>query len=98
MYPQPRTEPGIWFHDLPPVATIWGAIVAADAGSTAAGMAMVMVYGREPGEYATETTSGIGKSEEGEALTPLLCARRLPVHTYWVVPDSESAVGALRTY
>ena len=26
IYLQPRTEPGIWFHDLPPLATFQGAI------------------------------------------------------------------------
>ena len=26
MYLQPRTEPGIWFHDLSPLATIRGAM------------------------------------------------------------------------
>ena len=34
MYLRPRTESGIWFHDLPPLARIRGAIVATDAGTT----------------------------------------------------------------
>ena len=44
MYGQPRTEPGIWFHDLPPLATIHGAIVATDASTTPAGMLMAITY------------------------------------------------------
>ena len=42
MYLQPRTEPGIWFHELPPLATIHGAIVATDTRTTRAGMAMAL--------------------------------------------------------
>ena len=38
VYLQPRTDLGIWFHDLPPLATICGAIVATDASTTPAGM------------------------------------------------------------
>ena len=97
MYLQPRTEPGIWFHDLPLLATIRGAIVATDAGTTLAGMTMVLAHERE---YTTKITSGIGTSQEGEALTLLLCVHRLEAQqgTYRVVLDSESAVGALRTY
>ena len=100
MYLLPQTEPGIWFHDLPPLATIRGAIVATDTGTTPAGMTMALAYERAPGECTTETTSGIGTSQEGEALTLLLYVRRLEAQqgTYWVVPDSQSAVGALRTY
>ena len=39
-------------------------------------------------------------SQEGEAMTPLLCVRRLAQQegVCWVLPDPESAVGALRTY
>ena len=33
---------GIWFHDLPPLATIHGAIVATDIGTSPAGMVMVL--------------------------------------------------------
>ena len=38
-----KTEPGLWFHDLPALATLRGAIVAVDAGRTPAGMAMAGV-------------------------------------------------------
>ena len=72
MYPQPWMEPGIWFHDLPPLATIRGAIMATDAGTTPVGMTMVIAYERAPGEYATETASGIGTSQEGKAPALLL--------------------------
>ena len=97
MYPQPRTEPGIWFHDLPLLATIQGAIVATNTGTTPVGIKRA--YEREPREYTSETTSGIETSQEGEALTLLLCVRQPEAQhgTYWVAPNSESAVGALRT-
>ena len=42
LYLQPCTEPGVWCHDLPPLATIQGIIVVTDAGATPAGMAMAI--------------------------------------------------------
>ena len=39
----PKTECGIWFHDLPALATLRGTIVALGVGATTAGMAMVGV-------------------------------------------------------
>ena len=99
MYLQPRMQPGIWFHDLPPLATIHGAIVATDAGTTPAGMAMAPAYEHAPGQNMTVTTSGMGTSQEGEALTLLLCVRLVTQQgIYWMVPDLESAISALRTY
>ena len=74
---QPRTEPEIWFHDLPPLATICGAIMATDACTTPAGMTMAIAYESARGEYIAVTTSGMGTSQEGEALTPRLCVRQL---------------------
>ena len=42
----------------------------------------------------------MGTSQEGEAMALLSCARWLATQqgVYWLVPDSEAAVGALRTY
>ena len=99
-------EPGICTHELPPRATICGAIVATIAimatnvGATLAGMAIALAYKSAPGEYHTQVASGVGTSQEGEAMTLLLCVRRLAQHEgiYWMVPDAESAVGTLRTY
>ena len=36
----PEVKPGIWFHDLPALATLRGTVAAVDAGTTQAGMAM----------------------------------------------------------
>ena len=75
---QPYTEPGLWFHDLPPLATIQGTIVAADAGTTPVG-------GNDHGACirtcasATECPLGWGTSQEGKAMTLLLCVRWLAV-------------------
>ena len=90
----------MWFHDLPPPATIHGAIVATDTGTTRVGMAMALVYEHVPGWYTAVAASGVGTSQEGEALTLLLCAHRLALQqgVYWVVPDSESAVCTLQIY
>ena len=53
-----------------------------------------------PGEYQAQVASGVGTSQEGEAMALLSYARRLASQqgVYWLVPDSEAAVGALRTY
>ena len=63
-------------------------------------MAMALAYEHALGHYTTVATSGVGTSQQKEALTLLLCAWQLASQRgiYWVVPDSESAVGALRTY
>ena len=96
----PRTEPGIWFHELPPLATIHGAIVVTDAGATPAGSAMALAHESAPRECCTQVASGVGTSQEGEAMTLLLCIRRLAQQEgmCWVVPNFESTVGALCTY
>ena len=60
MYLQPRTELGIWFHDLPPPPTICGAVVTTNASTTPAGMAMAIEYGSAQGEYETVTTLAVG--------------------------------------
>ena len=49
VYLQPRTEPGICFHDLPPAARTQGAILVTDAGITLAGMTIALAYERVPG-------------------------------------------------
>ena len=38
---------------------------------------MAIAYESAPGEYTTVTTSGMGTSQEGEALTLLLCVTQL---------------------
>ena len=96
----PETRPGVWFHDLPALATLRGSVVAVDAGATQAGMAMAGVVQSGPGEYQAQVASGVGTSQEGGAMALLSYARRLATQqgVYWLVPDSEAAVGALRTY
>ena len=44
----PETRPGIWFHDLPAMATLRGNVVAVGAGTTQAGMAMAGVVQTGP--------------------------------------------------
>ena len=39
----PEARRGIWFHDLPALATLRGTVVAVDAGATRAGMTMAGV-------------------------------------------------------
>ena len=96
----PETCPGVWFHNLPALATLRGSVVAVDAGATQAGMAMAGVVQSGPGEYQAQVASGVGTSQEGEAMALLSYARWLATQpgVYWLVPDSEAAVGALRTY
>ena len=74
--------------------------MAVDAGATQAGMAMAGVVQSGPGEYQAQVASGVGTSQEGEAMALLSYARQLATQqgVYWLVPDSEAAVGALRTY
>ena len=54
---------------------ISGAIVATDAGTTPAGMAIALAYEHALGQYKTMVTLGVGTSQEGEALTLLLYTR-----------------------
>ena len=75
-YMQPRIELGIWFHELLRLATIYGAIVATDAGPSPGGMVMALAYQSAPGEYCTQVASRAGTSQEG-AMTLLPCIRRL---------------------
>ena len=52
------------------------------------------------GAYLAHVASGVGTSQEGEAMILLSLVRRLAVRpgAYWLVPDLEAGVGALRTY
>ena len=96
----PKAQPGIWFHDLPALATLRGTVVAVDAGATRGGMAMARVAQSGPTTYQARVASGVGTSQEGEAMVLLSYVRGLAQQPgiYWLVPDSEAAVGALRTY
>ena len=96
----PNVKPGIWFHDLPALATLRGTIAAVDAGTTPARMAMAGVAQSGLEAYHTHVASGVGTSQEGEAMILLLYIRRLAQQpgVFRLVPDSEAAVGALRTY
>ena len=73
----PEVKPGIWFHDLPALATLRGTVVAVDAGTTQAGMAMAGVAQSGPEAYRTHVASGVGTSQEGEAMILLSYVRRL---------------------
>ena len=96
----PKAQPGIWFHDLPALATLRGTVVAVDARTTRGGMAMAGVAQNGPANYQAQVASAVGTSQEGEAMILLSYVRRLAQQpgVYWLVPDSEAAVGALRTY
>ena len=96
----PKVKPGIWFHDLPALATLRGTVAAVDAGTTPAGMAMAGVAQSGLEAYKTYMASGVGTSQEGEAMILLSYIRRLAQQpaVFWLVPYSEAAVGALRTY
>ena len=96
----PKVKPGIWFHDLPALATLRGTVAAMDAGTTLAGMAMAGVAQSGPEAYRTHVASGVGTSQEGEAMILLSYIGRLAQQpgVFWLVPDSEAVVGALRTY
>ena len=63
-------------------------------------MAVTGVAQSGPEAYRTHVASGVGTSQEGEAIILLSYVRRLAQQpgVYWLVPDSEAAVGALRTY
>ena len=96
----PKAQPGIWFHELPALATLRGTVVAVDAGATRGGMAMAGVAQNGPATYQAQVASAVGTSQDGGAMILLSYVRRLPQQPglYWLVPDSEAAVGALRTY
>ena len=96
----PNVKPGIWFHDLPALATLRGTIAAVDAGATPAGMAMAGVAQSGLEAYQTHVASGVDTSQEGEAMILLSYIHRVAQQpgVFWLVPDSEAAVGALRTY
>ena len=47
----PEVKPGIWFHDLPALATLRGAVAAMDAGTTHASMTMAGVAQSGPVAY-----------------------------------------------
>ena len=52
LYMQPWIEPGIWFHELPLLAMISGAIIATDIGTTPVGMIMVLTHESTIGKYS----------------------------------------------
>ena len=96
----PKAQPGIWFHDLPALATLRGTVVAVDTGTTRGGMAMAGVAQSGPANYQAQMASAAGTSQEGEAMILLSYVSTLARQpgVYWLVPDSGAAVGALRTY
>ena len=53
-----------------------------------------------PGAYQAHVTSGVGTSQEGEAMILLSYVRQLATQSgvSRLVPDLEAALGALRTY
>ena len=96
----PEVKPGIWFPHLPALAPLRGTVAALDAGTTQAGMATAGVSQSGHESYRTHVASGVGTSQEGEAMILLFYVRRLAQQpgVFCLVPDSEEAVGALRTY
>ena len=74
--------------------------MATDTGAGPARMATAITYESAPGEYNTKVASGVRTSQEGVAMNLILGIRRLAYQegVYWVVPDSEFAMGALHTY
>ena len=80
--------------------TLRGTVAAVDAGTTQTSMTMAGVAKGGPEAYRTHLASGVGNSQEGEAMILLSYVRRLAQQpgVFWLVPDSEAAVGALRTY
>ena len=96
----PEVQPGIWFHDLPALTTLRGTVAAVDAGAMRAGMPMAGVAKSGPAAYQAHVASGVGTSQEGEAMILLSYIRRLAQQrgVYGLVPDAEAAVGALCTY
>ena len=72
----PNVKPGIWFHDLAALATLRGTIAAVNAGTTPAGMAMAGVAQSGQEAYQTHVASGVGTSQEGEAMILLSYIQR----------------------
>ena len=58
----PKAKPGIWFHDLPALATRLGTIIAVDAGTTLAGIAITGVAQCGHEAYQAQAASGVGTS------------------------------------
>ena len=58
----PEVKPGIWFHDLPALATLRGTVAAVDAGTTPVGMAMAGIAQSGPEAYPTQVAFGVGTS------------------------------------
>ena len=50
------------FHELSPLATIHGAIIITDAGTTPARMAVALAYEHALERYKTKVASGLGTS------------------------------------
>ena len=73
----PEVQPGIWFHDLPVLATLRGTASAVDAGATRADMSMAVVAQSRPTAYRAHVASGVGTSQEGEAMILLSSVGRL---------------------
>ena len=96
----PNVKLAISFHDLPVLATLSGAIAAAHVGTTPAGMPMVGVAQSGQEAYQTHVASGVGTSQEGEAMILLSYIQRLAqqLGVYWLVRDCKAAVRALGTY
>ena len=85
----PKVEPGIWFHYLPALATSRGTVAAVDAGTTPASMAMAGIAMSGPEAYQTHVASGVGPSQEGEAMILLSYIRKLGLgglSATWLAP------------
>ena len=67
---------------------------------TLVGMALARVAQCGHGAYHAHIATRVGTSQDGEAMIFPSYFRRLAVQPglYWLVPDSEAVVGALRTY
>ena len=74
-----------------------GTVIAVDVGSTPVGMAMVGVAQCGLGAYLAHVASGVGTSQEGEAMIPLSYVRYNHGYTGWC-RTWEAAVGAPRIY
>ena len=61
-------DPGIWFHELPALATVQGVIVAVDARTTLAGGGMTRVAQCGHGAFQAHVACGVGSSQVGEAM------------------------------
>ena len=96
----PEVKAGIWFHDLrapaPPHAP-WPQWMPGPRKQ-----AWLWQGSPKAGLRPTGPTwrAGVGTPQGGEAIILLSCVRRLAQQPglFWLVPDWEAAVGALRTY